>query len=47
MSGDINWNSRPQDTITAAKEKAAAAESPRGLTVLELAFYKATHRKKH
>jgi hypothetical protein len=46
MTGRVNWGHRPQDVIAAAKKKAAAAKSTKGLTALELAFYRVIHAER-
>jgi len=47
MGRGIYWNTRPEDTVKAAKAKAQAAlaqENPR-LTALERAFYNALKKQ--
>ena len=46
MTGQTGWGDRPQDVIAAAKKKAAAAKSTKGLTALELAFYRVIHAER-
>jgi len=46
MTGQTGWGHRPQDAIAAAKKKAAAAKSTKGLTALELAFYRVIHAER-
>jgi|TARA_Y100000289_G_C3928845_1_gene155146 hypothetical protein len=47
MTGRVNWGHRPQDMIADAKKKAATAKSSKGLTVLELAFYRVIHAERN
>jgi hypothetical protein len=47
MSRGIYWNTKPEDTVRAAKARAKAAlkEKDPKLTALELAFYEALKKQ--